>query len=89
LFYEVYFERKTLKNLKKLDKNLKSRILEALRTLRDEGFSRKLDIKKLKGYKNHYRLRIGHYRILFELQKPKTIIIHAILPREKAYKDKT
>jgi mRNA interferase RelE/StbE len=89
LFYEVYFERKTLKNLKKLDKNLKSRILEALRTLRDEGFSRKLDIKKLKGYKNHYRLRIGHYRILFELQKPKTIIIYAILPREKAYKDKS
>jgi mRNA interferase RelE/StbE len=86
LAYEVYFERKTLKNLKKLDKTLKSRILEALRTLRDEGFSRKLDIKKLKGYKNHYRLRIGHYRILFELQKPKTIIIHAILPREKAYK---
>ena len=84
--YEIYFERKTLKNLKKLDKTLKSRILEALRTLRDEGFSRKLDIKKLKGYKNHYRLRIGNYRILFELQKPKTIIVYAILPREKAYK---
>jgi mRNA interferase RelE/StbE len=86
LAYEVYFERKTLKNLKKLDKTLKSRILEALRTLRDEGFSRKLDIKKLKGYKNHYRLRIGHYRILFELEKPKTIIVYAILPREKVYK---
>jgi len=88
LFYEVYFERKTLKSLEKLDKTLKSRILEALRTLRDEGFSRKLDIKKLKGYKNHYRLRIGNHRILFELQKPKTIIIYAILPREKAYENK-
>ncbi|RLI35466.1 type II toxin-antitoxin system RelE/ParE family toxin [Candidatus Bathyarchaeota archaeon] len=88
MFYEVYFERKTLKSLEKLDKTLKSRILEALRTLRDEGFSRKLDIKKLKGYKNHYRLRIGNHRILFELQKPKTIIIYAILPREKAYENK-
>ena len=48
----------------------------------DYGFSSKLDIKKLKGYKNHYRLRIGRYRVLFELEKPRRIIVYAILPQK-------
>jgi len=39
----------------------------------------------LKGFKNHYRLRIGKYRILFEIEKDK-IIVYSILPREKAYR---
>jgi len=29
---------------------------------------RKGDIKKLKGFKNKYRLRAGNYRVLFELE---------------------
>ncbi|MCC7559393.1 MAG: type II toxin-antitoxin system RelE/ParE family toxin [Methanobacterium sp.] len=51
-----------------------------------DGFLPDLDIKKLKGYSNHYRLRIGKYRVLFQLQKDHVIIIYAILPRKKAYK---
>jgi mRNA interferase RelE/StbE len=53
--------------------------------LRDYGFTPRLDIKKLKGYRNHYRLRVGEYRVLFELEKPDKIIIYAILPRKQAY----
>ena len=53
--------------------------------LRDEGFSRKLDIVKLRGYKNNYRLRVGRYRVLFELEAERTIIVYAVLPRKKAY----
>jgi mRNA-degrading endonuclease RelE of RelBE toxin-antitoxin system len=26
------------------------------------------DVKKLKGFKNKYRLRAGHYRVLFEFE---------------------
>ncbi|MCJ7609717.1 type II toxin-antitoxin system RelE/ParE family toxin [Candidatus Bathyarchaeota archaeon] len=37
------------------------------------------------GYKNHYRLRVGKYRVLFELQPEKTTVIYTILPRKRAY----
>jgi len=45
-----------------------------------------LDIKKLLGYRNHYRLRVGDFRILFELEKPRTIRVYGVLHRRKAYK---
>jgi mRNA interferase RelE/StbE len=83
--YRVFLERKASRQLEKLDKDVRDRIVEALHVLRDEGFSRKLDIVKLRGYKNYYRLRVGRYRILFELEAERTIIVYAVLPRKKAY----
>jgi mRNA interferase RelE/StbE len=81
----VFLERKASRQLEKLDKDVRDRIVEALHVLRDEGFSRKLNIVKLRGYKNNYRLRVGRYRILFELEAERTIIVYAVLPRKKAY----
>ncbi len=34
-----------------------------------------LDIKKLKGYENRFRLRVGKYRIIYELHKDILILI--------------
>jgi len=84
--YYIFLTKKVVKELKKLPKREKKRILDNLKLLRDFGFTSKLDIKKLKGYKDSYRLRIGKYRILFELEKPNTIIVYSILHRRKAYK---
>jgi len=83
--YNVFLEKKAFKQLEKLSGDTRSRIVEALHTLRDEGFSRRLDIAKLRGYKNQYRLRIGKYRILFELRPERTIVVYAVLPRKVAY----
>ena len=84
--YKIYLTGKARKKLDSLNQKSRRMILDTLSFLRDYGFSRRLDIKKLKGFKNHYRLRVGKYRILFELEKPDKIIIYAILPRKKAYK---
>jgi len=83
--YHVFLERKASKQLEKLGGDIRVRIVEALHVLRDEGFSRRLDIVKLRGYKNHYRLRVGKFRILFELRPERTVVVYAILPREVAY----
>jgi len=83
--YHVFLEKKASKQLAKLGVDMRSRVVETLRTLRDEGFSRRLDIVKLRGYKNQYRLRIGKYRVLFELRPERTIVVYAILPRKVAY----
>jgi len=83
--YHVFLEKKAFKQLEKLGEDTRSKIFEALHTLQDEGFSRRLDIAKLRVYKNQYRLRIGKYRILFELGPERTIVVYAILPRKVAY----
>jgi len=84
--YRIFLERRAQRQLEKLDEETKARIIEALYVLGDIGFSARLDIKKLQGYKDQYRLRVGKYRILFELQPGKIIIVYAILPRRRAYR---
>jgi Cytotoxic translational repressor of toxin-antitoxin stability system len=81
----VFIEKKAQKQLLKLPQELQERVSNAIDTLQDEGFSSSLDIKRLKGLGNRYRIRVGNYRILFELSKNHVIIVYAILPRETAY----
>jgi len=83
--YEIYLTRRAKKELDKLNPRTRERILKTLMTLRDYGFTPRLDIKKLRGYRNHYRLKIGEYRVLFELEKPRKVMVYAILPRKQAY----
>jgi mRNA interferase RelE/StbE len=42
------------------------------------------DVKKLKGFKNKYRLRAGNYRVLFELEGA-TIVVYAVADRKDIY----
>ena len=80
--YHLLLEKKALKQLNRLDPHLRNRILSSLYTLRDEGFSRKLGIVKLKGFKNQYRLRVGKHRVLFELGPGKSVFVFAIATRK-------
>jgi mRNA interferase RelE/StbE len=42
------------------------------------------DVKKLKGFKDKYRLRAGNYRVLFELEGG-TIVIYDVGDRKDIY----
>ena len=83
--HQVFLEQKASNQLGKLSRDERSKIIVALHILRDEGFSPRLNIKKLRGYKNYYRLRVGKFRILFELGSERTIVVYAILLRKVAY----
>ena len=83
--YRVFVEKKAIKQLENADAHTRRIIEEKISKLKN-GFPAYLDIKKLKGYRNYYRLRVGGYRILFELQPNYTIVVYAILPRRRAYK---
>jgi len=43
------------------------------------------DVQKLRGSKNEYRLRVGDYRVLFELEGRK-IMIYAVGDRKEIYR---
>ena len=76
---EITLSKKAAKMLAGLDKQIQARIVASIYKL-PEG-----DIKKLKGYTAVFRLRVGDYRILFEME-PGIIRIDSILPRRDAYK---
>ena len=81
----VFVEAKAQKQFKKVPKHDQERIVEVLHMLEKEGLLDRLDIKKLRGYKRHFRIRLGDYRILFELSDDQTIVVYSFSQREKAY----
>jgi mRNA interferase RelE/StbE len=70
-----------LKDFKKFIKKRTPKERETIDTklsiLSDDINSIELDIKKLKGSENRFRLRIGKYRILYEVYEDELIIILA------------
>ena len=81
--YKVFLEEKAVKQLARLDATTRSRILNALGEL-ERGFSARLDIRKLKGVRDHYRIRVGDYRILFALQSSNTLV-YDVAHRQNVY----
>lgn len=79
---KVELSPKAAKYLGRLNNPLKGRIIESLRKLAldpPQG-----DIKSLSG-RDGYRLRVGDYRILFDIMDD-SIVVHDIAPRGQAYK---
>jgi mRNA interferase RelE/StbE len=42
------------------------------------------DVKKLTNFTFEYRLRVGNYRVLFEIEDT-NIVIYRVKPRDKVY----
>jgi len=79
---KIEWKEKAVEELKKLEKVLASRIYKKVNELK-EGFSSK-DIKKIKGT-DYYRLRVGDYRVLFEIEE-NMIKILKVAHRKTIYK---
>lgn len=72
MIYEYNIRKKAIKFIKKQNKDQQERILKAIYALPVIG-----DIKKMSAEERLYRLRVGDYRILFEMY-PKTNTITLI-----------
>jgi len=85
--FSIKIKRRALRRLTKLDGKRKRKIKEIVLILKADPVPlRKADVCKLKGYDNVYRIRIGNLRMVYEVSwMERTIIIHYIGPREKAY----
>lgn len=80
--YEIEFKPRSLKDCKKIPKEDLQRIFAGIEDLKDEL---KGDVKHLTNYSPEYRLRIGNYRILFELEDDK-IVIYRMRHRQSVYR---
>ena len=80
--YCVELKERALKDLKNLSKKDAKRILEKIETLKD---SLSGDVKRLTDFTPEYRLRVGNFRVLFEIEKS-TVIIYGIKHRKESYR---
>jgi mRNA interferase RelE/StbE len=81
LRYEVLLKPKAIKDLEKLPANLQTRILDKVELMQDDLSG---DVKHLTNFTPEYRLRVGDYRILFEIETD-AIVIYRIKHRSEAY----
>lgn len=80
--YEVNFKPRAEKDLRRVPQGDQRRIIERIETLSEDL---KGDVKKLTDHTPEYRLRVGRWRVLFEIEG-KAIIIYRVIPRAIAYR---
>ena len=83
--YEVSITRQPQKILRKLSKDVLHRIDRALLSLASNP--RPVGCKKLAGYDNLYRIRVGDWRISYAVEDDRLIVlVLEISPRSGAYR---
>ena len=85
--FQVVTSQRARKSIKKLPEHYKRRIIELLLIFRENPVPAEYyDIKKLKGYMDTYRARIGDVRVIYEiLWDAKRVHVLLIERRERAY----
>jgi len=78
----VTIQESAKKDLKKIDKTVALRILKNIKKL--ENYPDVANIKKLKNHYPPQRFRVGDYRVLFEIEDEKIIVVN-IKHRKEAY----
>lgn len=81
----VLLTHRASKGLKRAPEHVKKRLIEALDALQQSFAPVKLfDVKKLKGYDDTFRIRVGDWRMLYEFRrKEDTVLVFEIAPRGK------
>jgi mRNA interferase RelE/StbE len=80
--YEVEFKPKALKDLDSLQRDEARRIVERIKRL---GNNLEGDVKRLTNFTPEYRLRVGDFRVLFELVG-NHVIVYRVRNRRDAYR---
>ena len=82
--YEIIYSQSALKQLKKLEKGIQERIIAVLERIRTKP---ETHVKKLVGDPG-YRLRVGDYRVILDIEPSKLLIlVIKIGHRKNVYKE--
>ena len=86
--YSIKIKRTAQKSLAKMSQSLQDRIVEVIKELENEP--RPPGCKKLSG-RDAWRIRVGDYRIIYEIQDAELIVVVIILVghRSEVYKTKS
>lgn len=83
--YEITYARSALKSLRKLDRTVARRILQTIDLLTEDP--RPPGCKQLKGGAGEMRIRIGDYRVIYDVMDDEVVIlVLAIGHRREIYR---
>jgi len=80
--YEIQIKPQAIKDGKRIPKNDLRKIFTKIDALKD---GLRGDVKRLTHFTPEYRLRVGSYRVLFEIDS-EMIVVYRIKHRKEAYK---
>ena len=81
--YTVELKPRAIKDLRGVQKQDASRITDALDRLRTDLSG---DVKRLTNFTPEYRLRVGRFRVLFEIEDETRIVVYRVVHRREAYR---
>jgi mRNA interferase RelE/StbE len=79
--YQVEFKPKAVKDLASLPTEVQNRVLTKIELMQNNLTG---DVKRLTNYTPEYRLRVGDYRVLFEIEGD-VLVIYRVKHRKDAY----
>lgn len=83
--HKILLERNAEKDLDRLPANFRSRVITAIRQLASNP--RPAGCRKLIGGKNDWRIRVGPYRIVYEMSdREKVVRINRVRHRREVYR---
>ena len=83
--YEIYLERAAQQDLKRLSADHFNRIVTSVKGLAENP--RPGNCRKLSGSENDWRIRVGDYRVVYEINdKQKIVNVMRIRHRREAYR---
>ncbi|NOY42940.1 MAG: type II toxin-antitoxin system RelE/ParE family toxin [Planctomycetes bacterium] len=80
--YQVCFKPRSMKDLKKIPFKFRRQIVKKIEGVGDNLAG---DVKQLTNFTPEYRLRVGDYRVLFEIADG-TIVVYRVRHRREAYR---
>ena len=82
--YHVSYASQAANFLRKAQQKLQKQMKQKIERIAQNPFAPNPSAEKMKGFPHGYRLRVGDYRILFDVSR-QTIGVHRIKHRKDAY----
>ena len=79
---KIEIRKSAIKDLKSINNPFKTKLHDKILSLKD--FPDVQNIKKLTNFESAYRLRVGDYRVLFDILDD-TVVIGRVLHRQESY----
>ena len=81
--YEVELKPRARKDLRRIAKPDVTKVVDALEKLEEDLAG---DVKRLTGFTPGYRLRVGDYRVLFDIEQTNRVVVYRVRHRREAYR---
>ncbi len=80
--YETEFKPRAVKDIENLSSRMQTKIIKNIEIM---GHDLTGDVKRLTNFTPEYRLRVGDYRVLFEIENER-IVVYRIRHRREVYR---